>query len=255
METALKHKILLPILILILAGCESRSDKDVDLDTSGDVVNTGDIISTDLGLISSPSSISESSDPTIDVVPTPRFIAPLPTSVFDELSDAPSNNRADQENIGAFASLDDNTATGKLAPDFTARMMGDWTFSLSAQRGSFVLLYPTVVGCADCVFTMNQIAQAYPEFEDMDLKVVMLNLFPADVPESWLAYVDLYPDLSFLWGVVDGLDFAFAYELYSLGSVILIDPQGRSVFQNQFPLTADQFRRLFALVDEAQKIG
>ena len=256
MQTTIKPTIfLLPFLTLLLAGCGSRIDKDFDGVASGDIGNSEDSVNTDAAPIAGSSVDSASNEPAVALAPTPQLKAPLPTYVSEELSLLPLDTPAGPEPIGIFASLEDNLATGELAPDFTASMMGDWTFSMADQRGSYVLLYPTIVGCAGCVFTMDQIAQAYPEFVDMDLKVVILNLYPDDVPETWLSYVALIPGSDFSWGVVNNLDFAINYELYSLGSVILVDPQGCQVFQNQYRLTADQFRQLFSLVVEAQASG
>lgn len=157
--------------------------------------------------------------------------------------------------LGPFAGLFDNQATGAPAPDFSARVLGGWTFVLSAQRGSWVLVIPTVVGCGDCVFTMQELAQAYPEFQGRGLQVVLLNLYPQDVPESWNFFVDLYPEQDFLWAVVDSPDFVVDYNIQTLGTSLLIDPEGRLVFRQEYPLLADEFRQLFALALAEQEVS
>lgn len=247
---------LLPILLISLSGCASTPDDDL-LDSTDpgeqEIVETG--LDPSSESVAAPLTDSVIEEAIVDALPTPPPIGPLPTSPFDGLNEPTLENPDTQNLIGAFASLSDNTATGVLAADFSANMLGEWTFTLAAQRGSFVLIYPTVIGCADCVFTMDQIAQAYPEFQDSDILVVMLNLYPDDVAERWQSFIDLYPGLDFQWGVVDSLEFVINYDLYSLGTVLLINPDGNLVFQNKYPLTADQFRQLFTLVNESQVDG
>lgn len=151
-------------------------------------------------------------------------------------------------NIGVFAELPGNQATGELAPDFDGRALRNWNFSLSALRGSYVLLVPTAIGCGDCVFTLNQLAAAYPDYRDANLQLVILNLYPDDVPESWGPFAAAYVGLDAIWGVVNSGGFVVDYDIRSLGTVLLVDPAGKLVFRSDFSLVEEEFRRLFALI-------
>ena len=188
----------------------------------------------------------------------PEEMVPQPTAILiPTLPALVSSSEDDQEiaelpfvgaDLGPLAAMEDNLATGQTAADFDVRALGGSTFNLSAQRGSYVLLYPTVVGCGDCVFTLSQLAAAYPEAGAENLKVVIIDLFPEDVPEIWLEFVDLYSDLGFIWSVVNTTDFVIDYEIRSLGTVLVVDPQGKLVYRRNYPLVEDEFRQLFDLL-------
>ena len=150
----------------------------------------------------------------------------------------------------SFADFPGNQATGELAPDFTARAMGGVVFTLSEQRGVPVLVLPTVIGCADCVFSLTEIAIAYQDFRDTEITVVVLNLYPDDTPGSWQNFVDLIGEPGFVWSVVSSTDFVIDYNITTLGTTLLIDANGRLVFRREYPLQADEFRRLFTLVTQ-----
>lgn len=150
--------------------------------------------------------------------------------------------------IARIVALPGNLATGEPAPDFTARVLGGDTFRLSAQRGSPVLLLPTVVGCGDCIFALREISVAYSDFRGRGLKAVILSLYPDDTPTTWQEYADYFAEPEFIWGVVDSTDFARQYNITTLGTTLLVDRGGRVVFRSEYPLFADGFRRLFDLV-------
>lgn len=181
--------------------------------------------------------------PNLSTTPVPIPTLPPSAVVYDE--PAPTATAAD---VGIFATMPENIATGQLAPDFNARALDGQTFTLSASRGTYVLIFPTVIGCGDCVFTMGQLAAAYSDFQGPNLQLVLLNLYPEDVPETWSEYIDLYPHLDAVWSVVDGVDFVVDYEVRSLGTILLVDPQGTLVYRRNYPLVEEEFRQLFSLI-------
>lgn len=176
---------------------------------------------------------------TVELTPVPARDQEIPVEESPEPA-APAE-------IGVFAEMRDNLATGVAAPDFDARALGDWTFNLSAQRGSFVLVVPTAIGCGDCVFTMSQLAAAYPDYREKNLKLILLNLYPEDLPDSWESYAEAFPELGAIWGVVSSLGFVVDYDILSLGTILLVDPEGKLVFRSNFPLIEQELRQLFEL--------
>lgn len=177
--------------------------------------------------------------------PVPNATQPVPGFIFDE-PEKPEDSAVLAE-IGVFAEMRDNLANGDLAPDFEVRAIGNSTFSLSSQLGSYVLVVPTAIGCGECVFTMNQLAAAYPDYRDKNLQLVLINMYPEDVPESWDAYVAAYPDLGAVWGVVSSVNFVMDYDIRSLGTILLVDPEGKLVFRSNFPLIEEELRQLLDL--------
>lgn len=195
------------------------------------------------GFSGSPSSTPDE----IVLSPTPVPVAPQPVPDFVGQEVEEPADPAVLAEIGVFAEMRDNLASGDLAPDFEVRAIGNWTFSLSAQRGSYVLVVPTAIGCGECVFTMNQLAAAYPDYRDKNLQLVLINMYPEDEPKSWDAYVEAYPDLGAVWGVVSSVNFVVDYDIRSLGTILLVDPEGKLVFRSDFPLIEEELRQLFDL--------
>jgi hypothetical protein len=175
-------------------------------------------------------------EPTIVLTPVPSIQSLLPTVGPNVLA-----------SVTTFADLPGNVATGAPAPDFTARLPGGDTFTLSKQRGSSVLLFPTIVGCGDCIFSLQEMTGAYPDYRGRGLKVVILNLYPEDTPETWQPFADYFAEPEFIWGVVSSTGFVVDYNLISSGTTLLVDPEGNLVFRSDYPLVADGFRQLFEL--------
>lgn len=151
--------------------------------------------------------------------------------------------------IASFADYPGNVANGEAAPNFTAKVMGG-TFTLSEQRGSFVLLFPTIVGCGDCLFTTEELSAAYPDYRGRGIKVVILNLYPGDTPESWGPFADYIGEPEFIWGIVESTDFVVDYNIATLGTILFIDPDGKLVFRSDYPVVVDGFRDLFDLATQ-----
>ena len=172
----------------------------------------------------------------------PAAISPIPQTLTPEPLAA---------TFADFAALPGNVATGAPAPDFSARVLNGSPFKLSEQRGAYALLIPTVVGCGECILTLQEIAKVYPDFRGHGLKVILLNLYPDDVPESWQEYVGLVDEPEVLWGVVDSLDFVIQYNVLTPGTLLFVDRDGNLVYRSDSPILADDFRRLFELATQA----
>ena len=231
-------KFLLPLLLALITGACGASVAAPSIQPEIEVKQEAAIEPT------AKSSVEEATpEPTAIPVPT------LPAVIYEPEKE---ENLADTSivaaNLGPLAALEDNLATGLPAPDLDIRALGNWTFNLSEQRGSYVLLYPTVVGCGDCVFTLAQLAAAYSEVGAEDLTVVIIDIFAGDIPEIWLEFVDQYSDMEFIWGVVNSTDFVIDYEIRSLGTILVVDPEGRLVYRRNYPLAEDEFRQLFDLL-------
>ncbi|MBI5829971.1 MAG: redoxin domain-containing protein [Chloroflexi bacterium] len=177
-------------------------------------------------------------------IPTPKPSPTPPPKVAPALT--PTASPAPEITVADFGDIPGNVANGEPAPDFTARVVGG-TFTLSEHRGSFVLVFPTIVGCGDCVFTMEEIAAAYPDYRGRGIKVVILNLYPGDTPESWQPFIEYVGEPEFIWGVVGSENFAVDYNLATLGTIVFVDPEGKVAFRSDYPVVVDGFRQLFNL--------
>ena len=230
---------------LLAAACSSRLQsipESIDEPVEAGSAKAADgVVAQDLATETSPPPEPTSSPVEVPIEPT------LVPTQEQEFSADQAPEPAVLAELGVFAEMRDNLASGEPAPDFDARAMGNSVFSLAAQRGSYVLVVPTAIGCGDCVFTMNQLAAAYPDFRDTNLKLVLLNMYPEDVPESWEGYAEAFPELGAIWGVVSSVDFVVDYDIRSLGTILLVDPEGKLVFRSDRPLIEDELRQLFGL--------
>ena len=239
------------VLVLVATACSSRflpvgdvPEPAAQLRAQPEVEGQAlEVSPAESGFSGSPSSTPDE----IVLSPTPVPVAPQPVPDFVGQEVEEPADPAVLAEIGVFAEMRDNLASGDLAPDFEVRAIGNWTFSLSAQRGSYVLVVPTAIGCGECVFTMNQLAAAYPDYRDKNLQLVLINMYPEDEPKSWDAYVEAYPDLGAVWGVVSSVNFVVDYDIRSLGTILLVDPEGKLVFRSDFPLIEEELRQLFDL--------
>jgi peroxiredoxin len=149
--------------------------------------------------------------------------------------------------VAALADLPGNIATGNLAPDFDALTLEGESFNLAAERGSTLLIVPTAMGCAECVANLRGIAETYPDFRGRGLNVLVLDLVSDDDPEIWRRFADYIGEPEITWSVATSPQFAIDYDINTLGTVLLVDPEGYIVFRSEYPLSSDGFRQLLDL--------
>jgi hypothetical protein len=187
--------------------------------------------------------------PTFEPTPASTAIPATPVPTLAPTLDVrpPTFTPTATSAVSSFAQIPGNLAKGEPAPDFSARVLGGVTFTLSKQRGSPVLLFPTVVGCSECLATLAELGKVYPTYRGRGVKIVILDLYPGDAPDVWKEFGDYLPGPETLWSVVNSPEFGVNYRLDRLDTVLLVDRTGKLVFRNEHPLLADDFRQLFDL--------
>ncbi len=151
------------------------------------------------------------------------------------------------EDITSFAQFPDNRATNSPAPDFSARLLEGGDFVLSAERGTYWLILPTSMGCGECMYSLSMVSQAQPE-EPSALNVLVLDIYEPDDPAYWGDYRTYFDDLEARWGVVNqAADFLAAYGIFGLGDFLIVDPQGRLVYQSDSPPPFPYVQHFFTL--------
>lgn len=152
----------------------------------------------------------------------------------------------------SFAEFPGNVADGKEAPDFSARMLGGGRYKLSEQRGKFVLLFPASINCSLCLFSVQQVAEVYPEYRHDHIQVVIVDLYVNYPPEALEIYKRLFDEPDFIWSVAESSQFVMDYAIQELGGILLIDPEGKIVLQTRNPLLAEDYRVLLELMLKGQ---
>ena len=157
--------------------------------------------------------------------------------------------------VASIAEFPGNLAQGELAADFSAELIDGSLFTLSEYGDRYLLLFPTVVGCGECVFGINSMSLALEPFLELevdgDFQILIMDLYPGGDPLDWQYFAEIYTHPNIIWGVVASDLFAIDYEILTLGTIFLIDPQGNIVFRSEYALPPFQFEKLFELILEA----
>lgn len=189
--------------------------------------------------------------PTTTGTPLAGFDPTDPEIVFgDGLETSPLFQPVQPEllvSVSSLADLPGNIATGEIAADFEAHLVGGDTFTLAEQRGTTVLIIPTALGCAECVTNLRNLADVYPDYRGRGLRVLVLDLVVGDAPDVWQRFADYLTEPDILWSVAASPQFAVDYDILNLGTVLLVDAAGNLAFRNENPLSADGFRQLLDL--------
>lgn len=157
---------------------------------------------------------------------------------------SPQSNDVLLETITSFAQMPGNLAKGQPAPDFSARLLGGDTFVLSKEQGKYWLVIPTAIGCGECEYSLSLLRQAQPR-NPASLHVLVLDIYQPDLPTYWQSYADASPN--YLYAVVDTPSFMEDYNLYGLGAFLVIDTDGRLVFQSDSAPSPEYITHLFKL--------
>ncbi|MFQ5433473.1 MAG: peroxiredoxin family protein [Anaerolineae bacterium] len=195
---------------------------------------------------------SPASEPTATIALLTGFDPTDPEIVFgdDALQTSPLFQIPQPEALASVASLADmpgNIAAGEPAPDFEAIRLDGKRFTLAAQRGTPTLMIPTALGCSECVTNLRNLAEIYPDYRGQGLEVLIVDLVVEDSPEVWRRFADYLAEPAFIWSVAASPQFAVDYDILSLGTVMLVDADGRLVFRSDNLLSADSFRQLLEL--------
>lgn len=177
--------------------------------------------------------IAPTSTPVVSLQLTPLFVGPqLPATAT------------------SFADIPGNLAHGDTTVDFQADILDRGPASAADWRGSYLLLIPSVAGCGECMVNLYELTQVYADYKDANVQVAFLSIYPGDKPDVWRPLAEAFPDLPIQWGTVEP-DFVVKYNIQGLGTVLLIDPEGKLVFRSDVPLQAESFQRLLALASQA----
>jgi len=189
---------------------------------------------------------------TVSVIETPT---PLPTPQAT-LSIAPldsfGGNEISLEGITSFDQMPGNRATGQPAADFTARLLGGGTFVLSKELGKYLLVLPTSFGCGECVYSLYLLGEETKTQNPDSMNILVLDIYIPDLPEYWQSYADAINQPNYRWAVLDTPTFLEDYDVYGLGTFLVIDPVGKLVFHSDVSPPPEVIRHLFTLASNEE---
>lgn len=207
-----------------------------------------------LPAVESPLATAAPSVAAVSVTETPSSRSTPQATLAIAPLESLGNNEISLEGVTNFDQMPGNRATGQPAADFTARLLGGGTFVLSKELGKYLLILPTSFGCGECTYSLYLLTEkAKPENPD-SMNVLVLDIYIPDLPEYWQSYADAINQPNYRWAVLDTPTFLEDYDIYGLGTFLVIDPDGRLVFQTDSPPPPEVIRHLFTLAsNEEQK--
>ena len=219
-------RLLIPFLFLFLVACGSTEQS--------------------FSAIETPTATVASPVPTVSATITPTLLSTPQTTLSIAPLDSFGTDDFSLDAITSFDQMPGNRATDQPAADFTARLLGGGTFTLSKERGKYWLVIPTSFGCGECTYSLYLLSQAQPQ-NPTSLNILILDIYQPDLPEYWQSYAEAVNQPNYLWSVLDTSTFMEDYDIHGLGTFLVIDPDGRLVFQSDSPPPSELIRHLFTL--------
>ena len=121
------------------------------------------------------------------------------------------------------------------------------TFHLSDRRGHYLLLLPTTPGCGPCMANLAILEDVYPDYRGQGVAVIFLDIYPQEQPGFWETISREFSDSGYTWAAVGSENFVLEYDIKTLGTIILVNPQGNVVFRSNEVIRPETYRHLLEL--------
>lgn len=123
----------------------------------------------------------------------------------------------------------------RLAPDFTARLLGGGSFTLSQQRGQPVLILFTASWCAPCIPEVNKMAQLQERYGARGLRQLVLSVDPGDTEADFDGLRRRTSGGNLFWALDQGQQALRGYQIRAVDTKVLVDQRGRLIFTSIGP--------------------
>ena len=139
------------------------------------------------------------------------------------------------------------TSRASSAPDFTLSLLSGTTFHLAAQQGHVVVLYFMATGCADCEPGSHALGQAMQSSKIRGAEALAIDLNAGDRPADLQAFVQgvgIPATAPVQWGIDTTGAIASAYNVQTLETTVVIDPQGQVAYRSDGSVPPDQLAQI-----------
>ncbi|MBI4197740.1 MAG: TlpA family protein disulfide reductase [Chloroflexi bacterium] len=126
-----------------------------------------------------------------------------------------------------------------LAPDFKVRTLVGQDFVLSQQRGRPVVLFFVAAWCGSCYPKANALGRLYDRHRGQGLQVLILDIDSSEGPEDLLLFKQRAKGGEHHWALDRNNVVTQLYKVRYLDATVIIDRQGRIVFNGQFPFAEE----------------
>lgn len=134
------------------------------------------------------------------------------------------------------------------APDFSARLLGGGSFTLSAQRGRPVLILFTASWCLPCIPEVNKMAQLHEQYGPRGLRQLVLSVDPEDTDGELDGLRRRTQGSKLLWGFDSGQQALRGYRIRATDTKVLVDQRGQIVFTSIGPTAFETLQQAVARV-------
>ncbi len=147
---------------------------------------------------------------------------------------------------GAFGSSATVRTDRPAAPEVAFQTIDGRDLTLTGERGHPVALYFMASWCSTCVPEAQAWGQIARDGRAPGLEVYVIDVDPADSPQSLAAFRDGYVGGGLHWVFDAHQTLTRAFTVASLDTTVLIDASGRIAFRNTVPMSVDQLREALA---------
>lgn len=127
---------------------------------------------------------------------------------------------------------------GELAPDFTVPTLEGGEFELSAQRGRPTVIFIMAYWCGTCIPEARALAQIHEQYGDA-VSILALDVDPSSSIEALGQFKTHVGNPEYVWGFDAGQFVATTYQVPSLDTTIILDPDGYVVYRDGYPTPYD----------------
>lgn len=133
-----------------------------------------------------------------------------------------------------------------VAPDFKVRTLASQDFVLSQQRGKPVVLFFIAAWCASCYPKANALGQLYESYKNQGLQVLIVDVDPSEGPADLRLFKQRAKGSDHHWALDKNQLVTQLYKVLYLDTTVIIDRQGRIVFNGQFPFDKEELVQLLS---------
>lgn len=132
------------------------------------------------------------------------------------------------------------------APDFAIKTLSGGIFALEPLQGPVVLSF--IAGwCASCLAEAQAGGEIVRNFGDRGVRVLAIDADPADSAGQLRQFIEAAGNPPVQWAMDKTSEVTIAYDVRALDTTVIIDPEGRIVYRDEWPT---DYSTLAAVLEE-----
>lgn len=107
-------------------------------------------------------------------------------------------------------------------------------FNLTAQRGRPSIIFIMAYWCGTCIPEARALAQIHDEYGDA-VSILALDVDPTSSAEALTQFKANSGNPDYVWGFDVGQEVIRNYEIPSLDTTLILDPEGYVIYRDAYP--------------------